>query len=145
MRRSFFSLRFGVPVAGESTTKTKFAARRRNALNSSPESKHRRKGNPFIMALTSAQRKQLRSLAHNLDAVIIIGKQGVTDSLVRAIAEALEAHELIKVRFNEFKDDKKELIEEISFRTNCQVVGTIGHVATLFKYQEDEEKRKIEI
>jgi len=97
------------------------------------------------MELTSAQRKFLRASAHHLDPVVLIGKQGVTDSLVRSAADALEAHELVKVRFNEFKDDKQELIRDIAFRTNSQLAGMIGHVAILFRYQEDPEKRKIEL
>jgi len=94
--------------------------------------------------LTSAQRKYLRQLGHHLDPVIIIGKQGVTDMLVRAVVQALEAHELVKVRFNEFKDEKRPLAEEIERRTASHIAGMIGHVALFYKQHPDEEKRKIE-
>jgi len=96
-----------------------------------------------MSSLNSAQRKSLRSQAHKLDPLILIGKQGLTDMVVRATAEALEAHELIKVRFNEFKDDKNELVEQLAFRTGCAVAGMIGHVAILYKRHPDPEKRKI--
>ena len=59
--------------------------------------------------LTSLQRKHLRGLAQALDAVVLVGKQGVTENLVRAVDAALEAHELVKIRFNEFKDEKDAL------------------------------------
>lgn len=95
--------------------------------------------------LSSAQRKYLRAQAHHLDPVILIGKQGLSDMVVRAVADALEAHELIKVRFNEFKDDKGELIDQIVQRTNCAVAGKIGHVAILYKRQSNPEKRKIQL
>ena len=93
--------------------------------------------------LTSAQRKYLRKIGHHLDPLIIIGKQGVTDMLVRAVTQELEHHELVKIRFNEFKDEKRELTDEIERRTGSHVAGMIGHVALLYKQQPDEEKRKI--
>jgi RNA-binding protein len=93
--------------------------------------------------LTSAQRKYLRQVGHHLDPLVIIGKQGVTDMVVRAITEVLEHHELVKIRFNEFKDEKRALTDEIERRTGSHVAGMIGHVALLYKQQPDEEKRKI--
>jgi RNA-binding protein len=97
------------------------------------------------MSLTSGQRKMLRSLAHHLEPVVLVGKQGVTDTLVRSASEALEAHELVKVRFNEFKDEKQALAEEIARRTGAEVVGIVGHVATLYKRQQDPDKRLIDL
>lgn len=97
------------------------------------------------MELSSTQRKFLRSEAHHIDPVVLIGKQGVTDALVRSIAEALEAQELIKVKFNEHKDTKNEMTQEIAFRTNSQIVGVIGHTSILYRFQEDPEKRRIEL
>ena len=94
-------------------------------------------------ALTSAQRKYLRGLANPLDALILVGKQGVTDNLVRAVDSDLEAHELIKVRFNEFKDEKDALSEVIRSRTNSQIVGRIGHVVMFYREHPDPEKRSI--
>ena len=64
-----------------------------------------------MKTLTSSQRKFLRSRAHHLDPAVLVGKQGVTDTLVRAAQQSLEAHELIKIRFNEFKEEKRELAE----------------------------------
>ncbi len=98
-----------------------------------------------MTTLTSTQRKFLRGLAHHLDPIVLVGKQGVTDALVRSVAVALEAHELIKVRFNEYKDEKKALSAEIADRTGSQIAGVIGHVLILYRQQPDEEKRKIEL
>ena len=95
--------------------------------------------------LTSSQRKFLRRRAHHLDPMVIIGKQGLTDMLVRSASEALEEHELIKIRFNDFKDEKKDLTEKLAFRTNSEVVGMIGHVAVLYRRHPEEDKRKIEL
>ncbi len=95
--------------------------------------------------LTSAQRKYLRSAAHHLDPIAIIGKKGLTDELIDSIAKALAARELIKVRFNDHKDEKKTLINEIAERTSSHVAGVIGHVGILYREHDEEEKRKIEL
>lgn len=99
--------------------------------------------NTGMSKLTSQQRKQLRSLAHHLDPLILVGKQGCTHALVRATGEALDDHELVKVKFNDFKDQKGEIIEELLRRTGGELVGAIGHVVILYREQPDPEKRKI--
>jgi len=93
--------------------------------------------------LSSTQRKFLRSSAHHLDPVILIGKQGITDALVKAAVEALDAHELIKIRFNEFKTEKAALAETIANRAGAEIAGMIGHVAILYRRHPEPDKRKI--
>ena len=95
--------------------------------------------------LSSSQRKQLRTMAHHLEPAVLIGKQGITDMLMRAIAESLEAHELIKVRFNDFKTSKDALSEEIVRRTGAERVGMVGHVLILDRRHPEPEKRRIEL
>ncbi len=98
-----------------------------------------------LSTLNAAQRKQLRSLAHHLEPIVLIGKQGVTETVVGAVDDALEAHELVKIRFHEHKDAKKLLTAEIAQRTGCEVAGIIGHVAILYRQQEDPEQRSISL
>lgn len=95
--------------------------------------------------LTSQQRKYLRGLANGLDAVVLVGKQGVTENLIQSVNTALEAHELVKVRFNEFKDEKDTLAERIREATQSHLAGRIGHVAILYRQQTDEKKRLIKL
>ncbi len=95
------------------------------------------------MKLKSSERKALRSLAHPLKPVVQVGKSGVSDSLIKMIRQALESHELIKVRFIEHKEQKKTLATEIAEKAKCEEVGMIGHVAIFFKPHPDQEKRKI--
>ncbi|MDA0747559.1 MAG: ribosome assembly RNA-binding protein YhbY [bacterium] len=98
-----------------------------------------------MKALNPSQRKYLRSQAHHLNSVVQIGKGGVTASLVQTVAEALDAHELIKIRFIEFKESRKELTSKIAQKSGAQVVGLIGNVAMLYKQHPDPEKRKIQL
>jgi len=94
--------------------------------------------------LKGADRKYLRSLAHELKPLVQVGKSGVTDGLVASVNEVLDQHELIKVRFLE-KEEKKTLAEEVAKRAQCEQVGMIGHIAIYFREQEDPEKRKIQL
>lgn len=93
--------------------------------------------------VSSAVRKELRSLAHHLDPVVWIGKEGVSDDLVAATDEALTAHELIKVKLLAFKEDRKVLARDLATRTDSALAGVIGHVIILYREHPDEEKRRI--
>ena len=97
------------------------------------------------MNLSSRQRKHLRALAHHLDPVVKIGKQGLTPQLIKAIDVALEDHELIKVKFIDHKDEKSEYVPEIVKQTNAEIAGIIGNIVILFRIAKDEEKRNIKL
>jgi RNA-binding protein len=95
--------------------------------------------------LKGSQRTYLRGLAHSLKPVIQIGKNGLTPELIQAIREALQAHELIKIKFIEFKEERKSLSKTIEAETGAELVGLIGHVAIYYLQHPDPEKRKIPI
>ncbi len=96
-----------------------------------------------MIQLSGQQRNYLRAHAHSLDPIVLVGKQGVTDTLINAAQQALEAHELIKVKFNDFKKEREALTADICERTGAQTVAIIGNVAILYRQQDDEEKRRI--
>lgn len=97
------------------------------------------------MELTSAQRRKLRALAHHLQPAVYVGKNGVTDTVVTSVNESLEAHELIKLKFVDLKDQKRELFSEIAAKARACEVSLIGNVATFYRQHHNPEKRKIEI
>lgn len=98
-----------------------------------------------MMVLTSKQRKNLEKQAHDLNPVVIIGQHGVTENLLKMVEDSLKAHELIKVKFNEYKDDKREYSEDIANRTDSNLVRVIGNVAIFYRQNEDPEKRLISL
>lgn len=95
--------------------------------------------------LTSAQRKYLRGMAHPLQPIVRLGKQGLTDAVIRQIDEALDAHELIKVQIAVSREEKAALAAEIQERTRSQSAGLVGHVLLLYRENPDPEKRYIEL
>ena len=95
--------------------------------------------------LTGAQKKFLRGKAHSLDPVVMVGKNGIGRNLLKLVDSALNSHELIKVKFIEHKDKKKDLSKEIAEKSQSEIVGMIGHITILFRRQPDDEKRKIKL
>jgi len=95
------------------------------------------------MHLTGKQKRHLRGLGHVLEPVIQVGRDGLTDNLVRQADDALEARELIKVRFGAgFEEDRDVAAAVLAERTRAAVAGTIGRTALLYRpRQEDPEIR----
>ena len=98
-----------------------------------------------MIELTSKQRKNLEKLAHDLQPVVIVGGAGVTDGVISMVDNSLAAHELIKVKFNEFKDEIRELTTELCQKTDATLVRIIGFTVILFREAEQEEDRKIKL
>lgn len=97
------------------------------------------------MELTSSEAKYLRGLAHGLEPVVFVGQKGVTETLVKSVNENLNAHELIKIKFIDFKEkeQKQALTGEIVKATHSALAGIIGHVAILYRPHPEVDKRRI--
>jgi len=94
--------------------------------------------------MTTKQRAYLKGLAMNLEPIFQIGKSSVTPELTNAVAEALEARELIKLSvLKNCLDDSRAIAEVLAERTHSQVVQVIGKKIVLYKPAKDEKKRKI--
>ena len=93
--------------------------------------------------LRGFQRRYLRGLANRLNPVVQIGKAGLTPNVIMAIDQALDNHELIKIRFLDFKDVKKEMSSEIEEAVHAEMVGIIGHTALFYRQHADETRRVI--
>jgi RNA-binding protein len=97
------------------------------------------------MPLTTAQRQELRSLAHHLKPTTQIGKLGLSEQVIASADHELDAHELIKVKFMDFKEERRELSAELAAATGSELIGVIGNIAILYRRHPDPEKRKIRL
>ena len=92
--------------------------------------------------MTTKQRAYLKSLAMTMDPIFQIGKNSMTPELTKAVEEALNARELIKVSvLNNCADDPRALAEILAERTKSQVVQVIGKKIVLYKEGKDKNKR----
>jgi len=95
------------------------------------------------MNLTNPQIRKLKALAQRLEPVVYVGKAGMTDAFVVSVEQALNDHELIKVKFTAFKEEKESLAAEIAARSHSELVWIVGHVAVLYRAQTDPARRKV--
>lgn len=80
------------------------------------------------------QVRYLRSLGHNLNPVVHVGKAGVTEALAAATVTQLLAHELIKVKLpEEDRDVRQQMAEALAVRTGAVLAQVLGRTALLYK------------
>ncbi len=94
--------------------------------------------------ITSKQRSYLRGLAQQLDATVYIGKQGLTDNVVREIETGLNSRELVKVKIQEGCElEPKTVANEMADRLSAEFVQAIGRKFVL--YRESKDNKQIEL
>ena len=92
--------------------------------------------------LNSRQRAQLRGLANSIDTIFQVGKGGINDQLIKQVAEALEARELIKLRVLETSPvSSRDAADTIAPQVGADVVQVIGYRFVLYK--ESKENKNI--
>ena len=88
--------------------------------------------------MTSKFRAQLRSRAQTISPVVMVGHEGITEGVVSALDAALTDHELVKVRFQDFKEMVRDLSSELAQKTKSALVSTTGFTAVF--YRKNPEK-----
>jgi RNA-binding protein len=92
------------------------------------------------LLLTNAERKELKSRAHPLHPVVMIGGAGLTQPVLQEIDRGLASHELIKVRLaGADRERREQTAEDIAEALSCAVVQIIGNVLVLFRPTPEEE------
>ena len=97
-----------------------------------------------MIELKSKQRKLLENEASTLSPVVIIGAAGLTEGVEKMTDAQLESHELIKVSFNDYKDEKVELTRSLAEKCRATVVRIIGNKAILYRTAKENERRRFE-
>ena len=91
--------------------------------------------------LTGKQRRFLRALAHDKKPVVQIGQAGLTDSVNEAIRQALQTHELIKIKLgSEVELDAAEVGAEIEAACSAQLAQIIGRTLIVYKRRAKDPK-----
>jgi RNA-binding protein len=86
-----------------------------------------------LAPLGNAMVRDLKSRAQRLDAVLKVGKAGLTDAFFKSLDQALADHELVKVKFADHKDQRKVLAPQLAERSGSHLVTLIGNVVVLFR------------
>ena len=94
-----------------------------------------------MLSLTNAQVRDLKAQAQRLKATLKVGKEGLSPQFLAALDEVLKHHQLVKVKFEEFKEQKKELAPQLAERTRSHLVTRVGNVVVLYRPKLMDEKR----
>jgi RNA-binding protein len=98
-----------------------------------------------IWPLTSAQRSELKARAHHMPPAVMIGQQGITDNILKAIEKYFTTVDLIKTRVLSADHDERNIIAEaICTAAHCQLVQHIGRQLVFFR-SLPKKKKKIEV
>ncbi len=96
------------------------------------------------MTLTNSQKKFLRQSAHHLKPVIWVGQHGITDSLINEIEQALERHELIKIKLRMGEREERDIgINEICEKTGAENIQRVGNILTIYKKNREKPVIKL--
>lgn len=94
--------------------------------------------------LTGKQKRFLRAEAHHLQPIFQVGKGGVNENMIKQIADALEARELIKISvLQNCEEDKHTVSEKLITGTKAELVQIIGNIIVLYK--QSRENKRIEL
>lgn len=98
-----------------------------------------------MLKLTPAERSELRSQAHGLDPVVMVGEAGLTPSVLKEIDSSLNAHGLIKVRvFGDDREARVGIYETICAQLDAAPIQHIGKLLVLYRPKKETAKERSE-
>ena len=86
-----------------------------------------------MSSLTNAQIRELKARAQLMKPTIKVGHDGLSPAFIAALDDLLKHHELVKVKFADFKEQKKELTPQLAEKTGSELIMRVGTVAVLFR------------
>ena len=88
--------------------------------------------------MNAVDKKKLRADAHALKPVVMIGQSGLTSAVFAELEQALNSHELIKVKIRAERDERKLISEKICTDTGAELIQTIGQIAVIYRMNPDK-------
>ena len=83
--------------------------------------------------MKAVDKKKLKSEAHSLNPVVMIGQSGLTDAVLAEIELALDHHELIKIKIRAERDERKLISEKICTQSGAELIQSIGQVVVIYR------------
>lgn len=92
--------------------------------------------------MKESEKVWLRGRGQLLEPTVRLGHQGVSAEFLAELNRCLDSAELVKIKFLDFKDQRKTLAPQIAGQSNSLLVGLVGHTAVYFRQQSDPAKRR---
>ena len=93
--------------------------------------------------LNNAQIRKLKGMAQKMDPTQKVGKNGLSPAFIQSVNQELDRHELVKIKFAEFKEQRKELAPQLAEKTGTYLVTLLGNTVVLYRANEQPVKQKI--
>ncbi len=90
--------------------------------------------------LPNPEIRKLKATAQRLKPILHVGKGGLSDAFVRSVDAAFEHHELIKIKFSDFKEAKHDLAPQLAEKTNSYLITLLGNVVVLYRKKPETTK-----
>ena len=95
--------------------------------------------------MKTLDKKQLKSQAHSLKPVVMIGQAGLTHAVLAEIENALDCHELIKVKIRAERDERKLISEKICQNTQAELIQTIGQILVIYRLNPKKSQHNLKL
>jgi RNA-binding protein len=87
----------------------------------------------MVQELSNREVRELKARAQRIKPILKVGKDGLSPAFLKAVEDALAHHELVKIKFDEFKEQKKELGPKLANEAKANLIMQVGHVVVLFR------------
>ena len=92
----------------------------------------------MLPSLSNPEIRKLKAAAQRMKATFKIGKAGLSPQFLQSVDEGLKHHELLKVKFDEHKEEKKELAPVLAEKTSSHLIMQVGNVVVLYRRKKTE-------
>jgi len=93
-----------------------------------------------ITPLSNADVRKLKAAGQRLKPILKVGKNGLSPQFLQSVEMAFETHELIKIKFDEFKEQRKTLAPELAAKTKSHLITLLGNVVVLYRKKKVQEE-----
>jgi RNA-binding protein len=84
----------------------------------------------------------MKTQAHGLKPVIMIGQAGLTEAVLKEIELALDTHELLKIKIRAEREERKVIQQHICTETSAELIQSIGQVVVIYRKKPEQVKKK---
>ena len=93
----------------------------------------------MLEPLSNAQLRKFKAAAQLMEPMLKVGKAGLSDGFIRTVSGELDRHELVKIKFAEFKEEKKTLAPLLAEKTASHIIMRVGNVLVLHRPKSEAE------
>lgn len=87
----------------------------------------------MLTPLANPEIRKLKATAQRLKATFKVGKAGLSPQFIQSVEEGLKHQELLKIKFDEFKEEKRDLAPVLAEKTSSHLIMQVGNVVVLYR------------